>query len=99
MACCTDASFVTSRQAIQHIQFWAPYAPEHVEEAAQILMKIDVAAYKESQHKLLLQDICDALIVLKKLTPSIEISDYIHRVATGGILDKKTAKRLIDALP
>ncbi len=99
MACCADTSFVTRRQAIQSIQFWAPYAPEYLEEAAKTLMKIDVAACKETQRKLLLQDICDALIFLAKLTPHIEISDYLHRVATGGMLDKKTAKRLIDALP
>ena len=99
MACCNDESFVTRRQAIQSIRFWAPYAPEHLEEAAAMLMEIDVALCKETQRKLLLQDICFALVCMAELAPDIACAGYLHHAVTGGLLDKKTAKRLIDALP
>ncbi len=99
MACCNDTSFVTRRQAIQSIQLWAPYAEEHLTAAANILMEIDVTACKETQRKLLLLDICTTLIFMAELAPQLEISGYLQRAITGGILDKKTAKRLVDALP
>ncbi len=99
MACCSDESFVTRRQAIQSIKLWAPYAQEHLTAAARILMAIDVAACKETQRKLLLQDICDALLYMAELAPLPDIPAYLHQAITGGIWDKKTAKRLLDALP
>lgn len=99
MACCDDVSFVTRRQAIQSIRLWAPYAQGLLTATAKILMSIDVAACKETQHKLLLQDICAALVFMAELSPGLEISAYLNQAITGGILDKKTAKRLLDALP
>ncbi len=99
MSCCNDRSFVTRRQAINNISLWAPYAQKHLRPAAQMLMEIDVAACKETQRKLLLQDICFALIELQRFLKDVRISSYLHHAVTGGILDKKTAKRLMDALP
>lgn len=99
MACCNDESFVTRRQAIQSIKLWAPYGREHLAAAAKILMAIDVAACKETQRKLLLQDICATLVFMAGLAPDPDVSAYLNQAVTGGILDKKTAKRLLDALP
>ncbi len=99
MACCNDESFVTRRQAIQSIKLWAPYAREHLTAAAKILMAIDVTVCKETQRKLLLQDICAALVFMAGLTPGLDASAYLQQAITGGILDKKTAKRLLNALP
>ncbi len=91
---CQDEKFITSRQAIQNIPVWAPYAKTHLTRTAEALMRIDIPALKDSQRKLILLDILHALISIRRVQPTAEIDVYIHHALTGGLLDKKSMKEI-----
>lgn len=93
MSHCTDEKFITSRQTIQGIPKWAKYTPELLDEAVDILTCIDVGALKDTQKKLILIDILNALAAIRQVHPSDKVEAYVHRAVTGGILDKKAAKQ------
>lgn len=91
---CQDEKFITSRQAIQSIPLWAPFANAQLVRTAQILMEIDIFALKETQRKLILLDILHALAAIRGITPSSDIDVFIQNALTGGILDKKSVKQV-----
>ena len=94
MARCTDEKFITSRQAIQHIGLWAPYASELLHQTAQTLMNINILSFKDTQRKLILLDILHALAGIRRIAQIEEIDAYIQSALTGGILDKKSIKEI-----
>lgn len=49
-----------------------------------MLMEIDVAACRETQRKLLLQDICFALVELQRFLKDARVSSYLHRAGHRG---------------
>lgn len=91
---CQDEKFITSRQAIQNIPVWVPYAQKHLARTAEALMGIDIPALKDSQRKLILLDILHALISVRRVQPTAEIDVYIHNALTGGLLDKKSMREI-----
>lgn len=95
---CQDEKFITSRQAIQNIPVWAPYAKTHLARTAEALMGIDIPALKDSQRKLILLDILHALISIRRVQPTAEIDVYILNALTGGLLDKKSMKEIQELL-
>jgi hypothetical protein len=94
MSLCNDEKFVTSRLTIQTIPVWANYVPELLDKAADELIHINVRSLKESQRKLILLDIINALIAIRELKPSAKITKYLIEAMTGGFLDKKSMKKL-----
>ncbi len=94
MSLCNDEKFVTSRLTIQTIPVWAPYVPELLNKAADELIHINVKNLRESQRKLILMDIINALIVIREIKPSKKITKYLIEAMTGGLLDKKSIKKL-----
>lgn len=93
MSHCTDEKFVTCRQTIQAIPKWAKYAPEHLDGAVLILTAIDIGSFKDTQRKLILIDILNALAAISEIKPSDKITRYMYAAVTGGVLDKKSAKQ------
>ena len=93
MAHCQDEKFVTCRQALQSIPIWAPHAPELAEETAKQLMEINLSAFRDSQQKLILTDILEALSALRPYFSSPETEEYFAAALERGLLDKKTRKR------
>jgi len=98
MSHCTDDKFITSRQTIQSIPKWAKYDPENLNDAVSILTSIDVSKFKESQQKLILIDILNALIAIQEIQPSDIITQYLSKAITGSILDKKSIKQFQNLL-
>ncbi|NMA25478.1 MAG: hypothetical protein GX936_07420 [Clostridiales bacterium] len=94
MSLCNDEKFVTSRLTIQTIPVWAKYVPELLDKVVDELVHINVRRLKESQRKLILLDIINALIAIRELKPSEKITKYLIEAMTGGLLDKKSVKKL-----
>ncbi len=91
---CQDEKFITSRQVIQSIPLWVPYAQPHLGRTAQSLMRIDITAFKDTQRKLILLDILHALAAIRTIQSSGEIDAYMHNALTGGLLDKKSVREI-----
>jgi hypothetical protein len=94
MSLCNDEKFVTSRLTIQTIPVWAKYVPELLDRVAEELIHINVKSLKESQRKLILLDIMSALMAIREIRPSDKITRYLIEAMTGGLLDKKSVKKL-----
>ncbi len=94
MSLCNDEKFVTSRLTIQTIPVWAKHVPELLDKTVNELVHISVRGLKESQRKLILMDIINALIVIREIKPSDQITRYLIEAMTGGLLDRKSVKQL-----
>lgn len=94
MSLCNDEKFVTSRLTIQTIPVWAKYVPELLDRTVAELVNINGKNLKESQRKLILLDIINALIAIREIKPSDQITRYLIEAMTGGLLDKKSVKQL-----
>jgi hypothetical protein len=94
MSHCSDEKFITSRQTIQSITQWAEFVPELLPRVVEILTGINVASLKDTQRKLILLDIINALIEVRKVRQFDEIDAFISSALTGGILDKKSIKQI-----
>jgi hypothetical protein len=94
MSLCNDEKFITSRLTIQTIPLWAKYVPELLDKTVKELITINVKSLKESQRKLILIDIINALIAIREIKPSDQITHYLIEAMTGGLLDKKSVKQL-----
>lgn len=89
MSLCNDEIFVTSRLTIQTIPIWAKYVPDLLDRTADELVNINAKGLKENQRKLILMDIINALITIRELKPSEQITHYLIEAMTGVLLDKK----------
>lgn len=94
MSLCNDEKFVTSRLTIQTIPVWARFVPELLDRTVEELVHINVKRLKESQRKLILLDIINALIAIREIKPSAHITSYLIEAMTGGLLDKKSVIKL-----
>jgi len=91
---CNDEKFITSRQTIQSISKWLSYKVNLLPLIINKLIEINIKSFKETQQKLILIDIIDVLLMIQKVQPCQQISDYVFSALTGGILDKKNIKRI-----
>lgn len=89
----SDEKFITSRLVIQTVPEWAEYVPELLEDTVVALTSIDIISLKDTQRKLILTDIMNALLAIRKIRPSDAITGYMMQALTGGILDKKSARQ------
>lgn len=94
MSLCNDENFGTSRLTIQTIPVWAKYVPELLDRTVAELVHINVRGLKERERKLILMDIINALIAIREIKPSEQITHYLIEAMTGGLLDKKSLKKL-----
>jgi hypothetical protein len=93
MRLCMDEKPSTARLTLQTIPGWAKYVPELMDETAAILTGIDIMSFRETMRKTILTDIVNALLAIREVKPTDEITAYLMRALTGGILDKKTARQ------
>lgn len=93
-ACLKDEKPITVRQCIQSLHEVIPYAAELNERIANVLMAVDILQVKETMRKLILQDILEVIIDIRKYQKSEETDHYISDALTGNILDKKAKKKL-----
>lgn len=90
-----DEKPITVRQCIQALEKIVPYKSHLCPKIADSLMSIDILAVKETMRKLILLDILNILVLIRKHKPADAIDEYILNALSGEILDKK-AKKLIE---
>jgi hypothetical protein len=90
----TDEKPITARLALQSVPDWTEYEPELLEETVSILTAVDLMSFRESMRKLILIDIMNALVAIRRVRPSDAVADYLMNAMTGGVLDKKTKKAI-----
>jgi hypothetical protein len=94
---CDDEKPVVVRQCIQGLEKIVPHKKELRGDITEKLISIHIIDRKETQRKILLQDILRVLIMINQIEKNDRIDSYITRAMTGDILDK-TAKKEIGKL-
>jgi len=90
-----DEKPITVRQCIQSLCKIVPYKNHLHDKISQKIMAVNIQNIKETMRKLILLDIINVLIIIRKCRASDEIDKYIYNALTGGILDKR-AKRQVE---
>ncbi|HHW46938.1 MAG TPA: hypothetical protein GXX17_08585 [Clostridiales bacterium] len=89
-----DEKPITVRQCIQSLDKIVTYRTNLHNKVANELISIDIMGFKPTMRKLVLYDILNILVLIRKHNSSDEIDTYIIRALTGGLLDKKTIKQI-----
>lgn len=95
---CYDEKPITVRQCIQSLSKVVSYKKHLCTKITEKLMSIEIMERKETQRKILLMDILNVLIEIRKQAPSDEIDAYIRSVMTGEILNKKAKNEVMRLL-
>ncbi|NBJ15228.1 MAG: hypothetical protein FNP40_06590 [Dehalobacter sp. 4CP] len=89
-----DEKPITVRQCIQSLGKIVTYRTNLHNKVANELISIDIMDIKPTMRKLILIDILNILLLIKKNDTSEEIDTYIFKALTGGLLDKKAIKQI-----
>lgn len=93
-----DEKPINVRQCIQSLAYIIPYKNQLCERIADKLISIDINNIKETMRKLILTDILNAFVLLKKYFWNDKMEKYVISALTGEILDKKTKKQFENLL-
>ena len=91
---CDDEKPVTVRQCIQGLEKIVPFKRNLRGDITEKLISIIITERKETQRKILLQDILRVLILINHMEKNDRINSYIVHAMTGDILDKKAKKEI-----
>ena len=89
-----DDKPITVRQCIQSFKNIIPYKQNLCEKIGNALINIDIMSAKESMRKLMLIDVINILLLIRKTQNTEKIENYISKALTGGILDNKSKKAI-----
>lgn len=89
-----DEKPITIRQCIQSLGKIASYKSSLNDKISCQLISIDLMDIKETMRKSILLDILNVLIIIRKNYKTPEIENFILKVLTGEILDKKSKKQI-----
>lgn len=89
-----DEKPITIRQCIQSLSSIIPHKSHLNAKIASNLMSLDILSIKETMRRLVLTDILNILVKIRKYDSIEEIESYIENALSGGILDKNTKKQI-----
>jgi hypothetical protein len=89
-----DEKPITIRQCIQALSKIVPYKMQLHDKIADKLMDVALQEIRETMKKLILVDILNILILIRKYQTNSKIDNYIFQAISGEILDKKTKKKM-----
>ena len=89
-----DEKPVTIRQCIQSLGRIASSKPGLNDKIASRLISFNLVSIKETMRKLILLDILNVLLVIRKEHRTDEIESFILNALSGEILDKKSKKQI-----
>ena len=89
-----DEKPITVRQCIQSLGKIAAAKPGLQQKIASRLISLDLMQVKESMRKLILLDILNVLLFIRKEKTSDALEGYILNALSGELLDKKTKKQI-----
>lgn len=93
-----DVKPITVRQCIQSLAKIIPYKPDLRQKIADALIAVELAKLPQTMQKLILLDILNILVVLRKEVQSAETDRFIFDALSGELLDKKLKKQIEAAL-
>lgn len=85
---------ITIRQCIQSLSKIVPYKPDLYDKITEKLITYNFEAVKETMRKLILLDILNILIIIRKSQKSDDIENFILAALSGELLDKKSKKQI-----
>ena len=94
LAVLSDEKPITVRQCIQVLVKIIPYKPGLCVKIADALIAVDLAKLPQTMQKLILLDILNILVVLRKKFQNAEIERFIFDALSGELLDKKSKKQI-----
>ena len=89
-----DEKVITIRQCIQSLGLIVQNRCKYNMDIAEALLSYDIMSVKESMRKLILVDIINTLLEIKKYCLDPEINEYILSALSGEVLDKKSKKAI-----
>ena len=78
------------RQCAQALPNFLRDKPERASEVGQVITRIDLMTYKSTMPKRILIDFLDALLLVWKIQPTLELREYFLSALFGSILDEKS---------
>lgn len=94
LALLKDEKPITVRQCIQSLSNIVEFRPDLGEKIAGALMSLDLAGVKETMRKLILLDILNILLAVRKTIKKDEIESYLFDALLGEMLDGKAKKQI-----
>jgi hypothetical protein len=94
LKCLNDEKPITVRQCIQSLAKIIIYKPELSSIIADKLVELDLTDIKVTMRKLILIDILEVLLIIRKNLKSDKLEGYIASALSGDILDNKSKKQL-----
>lgn len=91
---CDDEKPMVVRLCIQALSHAVEHKPKLYRQISDRLMSIDLMARKETQRKLLLQDILGVLVEINKREPDQRIKEFIDGALAGGWLSSKEKREI-----
>jgi hypothetical protein len=92
---CDDEKPITVRQCVQSLSKVIKYKKQMCTKVIDKLISINIMERKETQRKILLIDIINVLIDIRKMQPEDRINTYIGDALMGEMLDKKAKNQII----
>ena len=89
-----DEKPITVRQCIQALEQVIPFKTHLLNRIAQKIMQVDIVALRPTMQKLILLDILQVLLKIRRIKPSDDIDVYISDALLGGVLDEKSKKQV-----
>lgn len=89
-----DEKPITIRQCIQSLCKIVPYKVHLHNKIVNELMSLNITDVKATMRKLILLDILNILVLIRKHHTTDDIESYIFKALTGGLLDKKAIKQI-----
>lgn len=89
-----DEKPITVRQCIQSLNKVIPYNAHILPQIADALMAVDISGVKPTMRKLILIDILNILVSIRRRQPAESVDAYIFEALTGGVLDKKSIRQI-----
>lgn len=98
LALLKDEKPITIRQCIQSLSKIVPYKPDLYDKITKKLITFNFEEVKETMRKLIMIDILNVLIIIRKHQKSDDIENFILAALSGELLDKKSKSQIKAAL-
>jgi hypothetical protein len=95
LAILNDEKPITVRQCIQSLLLIVPYHRELANAIAERLLALDLLTLRDTMRKLILLDIVDVLLLIRKTESISGIDGYLSAALSGDLLDAKTKKQIL----
>ena len=94
LKCLNDEKPITIRQCIQALKLIVQKVPNYNKEIMEGLLAFDIMIIRESMRKVIMCDLIDTLLEIRKHEKHEDIDTFIFQALTGEVLDEKSKKQI-----